>query len=130
MRILYSILFCLLTCFCNAQIPTNQDCPNAIPICQQVYSTSISYSGEGNILNEIKPNRIKLKIEQDKFINEFKSGHLPDRSSSWWYYLSDIARNAITSVNFSEKYDEFLDADEVSFEEALQTHKRLLEAGK
>lgn len=36
-----------------AQSPTNQDCLNAIPICQNVYSTVISYSGEGNYPNEI-----------------------------------------------------------------------------
>ncbi|MBK8584176.1 MAG: PKD domain-containing protein [Bacteroidetes bacterium] len=35
--------------------PTNQDCPNAIPICQNVYNTAVSYSGEGNILDEIDP---------------------------------------------------------------------------
>ena len=36
-----------------AQAPTNQDCPNAIPICNLVYSTTLSYSGTGNIPNEI-----------------------------------------------------------------------------
>ncbi|MBL0031638.1 MAG: hypothetical protein IPP27_05430 [Bacteroidetes bacterium] len=35
--------------------PSNQDCPNAIPICQNVYSTAVSYSGEGNILAAIDP---------------------------------------------------------------------------
>lgn len=33
--------------------PTNQDCPNAIPICQTTYSTQVAYSGSGSIGNEI-----------------------------------------------------------------------------
>ncbi len=36
-----------------AQVPTNQDCLNAIPICNNTYSTTISYSGTGNYPNEI-----------------------------------------------------------------------------
>lgn len=39
-----------------AQNPTNQDCLNAIPICQNVYSTTVSYSGEGTFPNEINNN--------------------------------------------------------------------------
>jgi gliding motility-associated-like protein len=35
------------------QIPNEQDCLGALPICQNVYSTVQSYSGTGNILNEI-----------------------------------------------------------------------------
>ncbi len=32
---------------------TNQDCPGAIPVCQNVYSQATAYSGTGNIPNEI-----------------------------------------------------------------------------
>ncbi len=35
--------------------PNVQDCPGAIPICQNVYSTTVSYSGTGSIGNEIDP---------------------------------------------------------------------------
>lgn len=37
-------------------VPTVQDCPAAIPICQVTYSETNAYSGTGNILNEIDPN--------------------------------------------------------------------------
>jgi len=36
-----------------AQIPTIQDCLGAIPVCQQVYSESVSASGDGNYPNEV-----------------------------------------------------------------------------
>lgn len=45
-------LLLIVSGFAAAQ-PTNQDCPNAIPICQPIYVTNISYSGEGNITGEI-----------------------------------------------------------------------------
>ncbi|MFN0202966.1 MAG: PKD domain-containing protein [Bacteroidia bacterium] len=38
-----------------AQTPTNQDCLNAIPVCQNIYSQPNSYVGVGNIPNEISP---------------------------------------------------------------------------
>lgn len=34
-------------------VPNNQDCQGAIPVCQSSYSQSTSYSGVGNISNEI-----------------------------------------------------------------------------
>ncbi len=37
----------------KAQVPNNQDCLGAIPVCQNVYTQSNSYSGTGNYLNEI-----------------------------------------------------------------------------
>jgi gliding motility-associated-like protein len=36
-----------------AQVPTNQDCLDAIPICQNVYSTTASYTNTGNYTTEI-----------------------------------------------------------------------------
>jgi PKD repeat protein len=36
-----------------SQVPTNQDCLGAIPLCQQTYSTTTSYSGTGNYSTEI-----------------------------------------------------------------------------
>lgn len=36
-----------------SQVPTVQDCPGAIPVCQPVYSTTTSYTGHGNIYPEI-----------------------------------------------------------------------------
>src|SRR5207253_979931 len=40
-------------CVTTLPPPNVQDCPGAIPICQNVYSTTVSYSGEGNIPGEI-----------------------------------------------------------------------------
>ena len=37
----------------HAQTPTIQDCFGAIPVCQQVYSETISASGDGNYPNEV-----------------------------------------------------------------------------
>ncbi len=59
MKKLYLVLIYLLTfIFLHpshliAQAPTNQDCGGAIPICHNVYSQSNSYSGTGNIDNEV-----------------------------------------------------------------------------
>ncbi len=36
-----------------AQTPTVQDCLGAIPVCEQVYSETVSATGDGNIHNEI-----------------------------------------------------------------------------
>ncbi|CAN5912356.1 hypothetical protein BH11BAC7_BH11BAC7_14360 [soil metagenome] len=46
-----SLFLCGFSLF--SQNPTNQDCLNAIPICQNVYSTTASYSGSGSFPNEI-----------------------------------------------------------------------------
>ncbi len=40
-------------CMTTPGAPTNQDCLGAIPICSNVYSTTTTYSGVGNIQNEI-----------------------------------------------------------------------------
>ena len=47
---LLPLLFISEMAYCQAP---EQDCINALPICQNVYSTNNSYTGEGNILNEI-----------------------------------------------------------------------------
>jgi len=44
------LIFCLKL---NAQTPTVQDCFGAIPVCQQVYSETISASGDGNYPDEV-----------------------------------------------------------------------------
>lgn len=36
-----------------SQVPNNQDCLGAIPLCQQTYSTTTSYTGTGNYTGEI-----------------------------------------------------------------------------
>ena len=52
--IILTLTFLLGTLFrVSAQVPTAQDCLGALPICQNVYSTTASYSGTGNYTDEI-----------------------------------------------------------------------------
>ncbi len=77
-----------------AQSPTNQDCLNAIPICQNVYSTTISYSGEGNYPNEINSNSSCLG-----------AGELND---VWYTFTVQASGNlnfTITPNNSADDYD-------------------------
>lgn len=49
-----TLFFCVgLTCLIFSAPPNNQDCANAIPVCQNTYSTTTSYGGQGNVINEI-----------------------------------------------------------------------------
>jgi len=50
--ILFPLLFIVSICI-HAQNPTVQDCLGAIPLFQTIYYQDSSYSGEGNVLNEI-----------------------------------------------------------------------------
>ena len=54
----WTLLFLLLAArSLPAQItPTVQDCLGAIPICQQIYSETLSPTGDGNYNNEVNPN--------------------------------------------------------------------------
>jgi len=36
--------------------PTPQDCAGAIPVCMNHYSQTLSFSGTGNVANEITPS--------------------------------------------------------------------------
>src|ERR1041385_2921773 len=79
---------------CFAQAPNNQDCLDAIPICQNVYSTTISYSGQGNVLNEINQNSSCLG-----------SGELND---VWYTFTVQPSGNlnfTITPNNSNDDYD-------------------------
>jgi hypothetical protein len=53
MRKLYILFLLCIPIVVQAQVPTNQDCMGAIPVCQNVYSQANSYVGEGNYPNEI-----------------------------------------------------------------------------
>ncbi|MBI3511018.1 MAG: gliding motility-associated C-terminal domain-containing protein [Bacteroidetes bacterium] len=78
----------------HAQVPTNQDCLDAIPICQNVYSTSVSYSGEGTYPNEINNNSSCLN-----------SGELND---VWYTFTVQTTGNlnfTITPNNSADDYD-------------------------
>ncbi len=74
--------------------PSVQDCPGAIPICQNVYSTTASYTGEGNIPGEINTASSCLG-----------SGELND---VWYTFTVGQTGNLnfnITPVNMNDDYD-------------------------
>lgn len=60
---------CILSCLCSllfclplfSQVVTPQDCPGAIPICQNSYTTTQAYNGEGAVPDEINSNISCLK---------------------------------------------------------------------
>lgn len=99
MRQTVRLFLLLITLFAGpagvlAQTPTNQDCLDAIPICQNVYSTTISYSGEGNILNEINNSSSCLG-----------SGELNDVWYTFTVQQSGNLNFLITPNNSSDDYD-------------------------
>ncbi|MFM9052061.1 MAG: hypothetical protein ACKOKF_07060, partial [Bacteroidota bacterium] len=74
--------------------PTNQDCPNAIPICSNTWTTQQSFSGTGNILNEITPAISCLG--------------LGERNDVWFTFTVQQSGNLnfnITPNNMSDDYD-------------------------
>lgn len=93
----FALLCCMIfacgTCL-FAQSPTNQDCLNAIPICQNVYSTTVSYTGEGNFPNEINNGSSCLS-----------TGELND---VWYTFTVQASGNlnfTITPNNSADDYD-------------------------
>lgn len=93
-RPLTFLLLFLAPAFLFGQSPTNQDCLNAIPICQNVYSTNISYSGEGNYLNEINSGSSCLG-----------SGELNDVWYTFTVQQSGNLNFTITPNNSADDYD-------------------------
>jgi gliding motility-associated-like protein len=76
------------------QIPNAQDCLGALPICQNVYSTTQSYSATGNILNEINTSSSCLA-----------SG---EKNDVWYTFTVQQSGNlnfTITPNNLSDDYD-------------------------
>lgn len=76
------------------QIPNAQDCLGALPICQSVYSTTQSYSGTGNILNEINTSSSCLA-----------SG---EKNDVWYTFTVQQSGNlnfTITPNDLSDDYD-------------------------
>jgi hypothetical protein len=99
----FSITFCCITTslliplHSDAQIPTNQDCLGAIPVCQDVYSQPLSYTGDGNYDDEIGP------------IQSCPNRCLGPEVNSVWYVISvqtsGLLRFQITPVNGNDDYD-------------------------
>lgn len=91
---LAALLFSTASLNLNAQTPTVQDCLGAIPICQNVYSTTVSYSGEGNSPNEINSNTSCLG-----------SGELNDVWYTFTVQQSGNLNFTITPNNLNDDYD-------------------------
>lgn len=88
------LLAMLLSSTLFAQVPTNQDCLDAIPICQNVYSTTNSYVGEGNYPNEINSGNSCLG-----------SGELNDVWYTFTVQQSGNLNFLITPNNSADDYD-------------------------
>lgn len=81
----------------KAQIPTNQDCLGAIPVCQSTYIQPNSYVGQGNYNDEIGP------------IRQCPDRCLGPEKNSVWYVISvktaGLLRFSITPVSQYDDYD-------------------------
>lgn len=92
--VIFFFSFIALAANVKAQVPTNQDCLGAIPICQNVYSNPASYSGTGNYPTEINSG-----------ISCLGSGELND---VWYTFTVQQSGNlcfSITPVALSDDYD-------------------------
>lgn len=98
-RVLVFLFIGLIACLrlCGQQVLSNQpeqDCFGAIPICYTIYNTTASYSGSGNISNEINPNFSCLS-----------SG---EKNDVWYMFRTHSAGYisfTITPVNPHDDYD-------------------------
>lgn len=88
-------LFYILTAtYLKAQVPTDQDCFGAIPVCNSIYNQPNSYIGEGNYGNEI--NSIASCL------------HSGEKNDVWYVFTvqqSGILNFSITPVNMDQDYD-------------------------
>jgi len=93
-RLFLIIVVFLFVLNAKAQVPTNQDCLDAIPICQNVYKTTVSYSGTGNYTGEINST-----------ISCLSSG---EKNDVWYTFTVQQSGNLsflITPNNLTEDYD-------------------------
>ncbi|MFH0894795.1 MAG: PKD domain-containing protein [Bacteroidota bacterium] len=71
-KLLWFLTLFIFTNTCTfGQVPTVQDCLGAIPLCQDIYSTTNSYSGTGNYPNEVDPNSCNINGESNSVWYEF-----------------------------------------------------------
>ncbi|NBV14652.1 MAG: hypothetical protein EBS07_11375, partial [Sphingobacteriia bacterium] len=74
--------------------PNNQDCLGAIPLCQPTYNQPNSFSGEGNVINEI-----------DNTTSCLGSGELNDVWYTFTVQNSGILNFSITPNQLTDDYD-------------------------
>lgn len=87
----------LLSYSAYSQIPTNQDCLGAIPVCTDIYNQPLSYVGDGNYDDEIGPQKGCPDNCMDHELN------------SVWYVISvqssGMLSFVITPVSSADDYD-------------------------
>ncbi len=100
--LLIALLFVIITSF--AQVPTEQDCMGAIPLCFSTYSTASSYSGTGNYPGEINVYGTPYS-DNNCPGNCLLAGELND---VWYTFTVQTSGNVaftISPVNTSDDYD-------------------------
>ena len=82
------------TCVSTPAAPTNQDCINAIPLCNNVYSTTTAYSSFGSYNNEI-----------NRDLGCLLSGEKNDVWYTFTVINSGTLNFSITPLNLNDDYD-------------------------
>jgi len=87
----------LMTAIVHAQIPNEQDCLGAIPVCAPIYYNEQSWIGSGNYPNEINPDQ------------NCPYSCMDGEKNNAWYIItvqsSGMLRLSITPNNSSDDYD-------------------------
>ncbi len=84
-----------------SQVPTNQDCQGAIPVCQNVYSQSNSYSGTGNYPYEINNSSYGCPPSGTSCLG---SG---EKNSVWYVLTVQQAGNLSFLITPNDYYDDY-----------------------
>jgi gliding motility-associated-like protein len=82
------------TCVTTPAAPTNQDCIAAIPLCNNIYSTTTAYSSFGSYNNEINPS-----------LGCLASGEKNDVWYTFTVINSGTLNFSITPLNLNDDYD-------------------------
>jgi len=85
----------------NAQVPTNQDCLGAIPVCQNIYSQANSYSGTGNYPSEINNSVYGCPPSGTSCLG---SG---EKNDVWYIFTVQQAGNVSFLITPNSYYDDY-----------------------
>ncbi len=100
--IILSVLFLIIN-NTKAQVPTDQDCLGAIPVCQNVYPQSNSYSGEGNYPDEIQPTHTPYSDDMCPG-NCLLAGELND---VWYIFTVQTSGNLSFTISPNDVWDDY-----------------------
>lgn len=104
MNRILSLILLLTPVFAFSQTPTNQDCLDAIPVCQYTYNQINSYQDQGNYYNEI-PDYTGALSDNNCPNNCLLDGELND---VWYIFTVQTTGNlnfTITPNSSSDDYD-------------------------